>query len=148
MPQEAFVVNLASKKGLRRRRRGAAWLALLLLAGAAHAQNCLSAPDMDASIRKALETTAQRYFEMSARGDAAGLRQNSIAFVFANFAVAEAGAQEHQTAFTGAQATVRPPFQLTAEGSEPLARAEFLCGVFGKTGQTSNSAVFVLDRKS
>ena len=145
MPQEAFVVNLASKKGLRRRRRGLAWLALLLLAGAAYAQNCLSAPDMDASVRKALETTAQRYFEMSAHGDTTTLRQNSIALVSANFAAVEAAVKENQTAFTGAQATVRPPFQLTAEASEPLARAEFLCGVFGKTGQTSNSAVFVLN---
>src|ERR1035441_8400630 len=145
MPQEAFVVNLASKKGLRRRRRGLAWLALLLLAGAAYAQNCLSAPDMDASVRKALETTAQRYFEMSAHGDTTTLRQNSIALVSANFAPVEAAVKENQAAFTGAQPTVRPPFQLTAEGLEPLARAEFLCGVFGKTGQTSNSAVFVLN---
>jgi hypothetical protein len=39
---------------------------------------------------------------------------------------------------------VRPPFLLTVEGPEPLARAEFLCGVFGKSGQTKDSAVFVL----
>jgi hypothetical protein len=45
---------------------------------------------------------------------------------------------------TGAKATVRPPFLLSVEGSEPLARAEFLCGVFGKSGQTKDSAEFVL----
>ena len=145
MPGEAFAVNHASSKGLTRRRRGAAWLGLLLLAGAAYAQNCLSAPDMDASIRKALETTAQRYFEMSARGDTAALRQSSIALVSANFAGVEAAVKENQAAFTGAQATVRPPYLLTAEGSEPLAHAEFLCGVFGKSGQTLDSAVFVLN---
>jgi hypothetical protein len=33
---------------------------------------------------------------------------------------------------------------LTADGPEPLARAEFLCGVFGSAGQTRDSAVFVL----
>src|ERR1700690_1778154 len=145
MPGEVFAGNHASSKGLTRRRRGAAWLGLLLLAGAAYAQNCLGAPDMDASIRKALETTAQRYFEMSARGDTAALRQSSIALVSANFAGVEAAVKENQAAFTGAQATVRPPYLLTAEGSEPLAHAEFLCGVFGKSGQTLDSAGFVLN---
>jgi hypothetical protein len=33
---------------------------------------------------------------------------------------------------------------LTADGAEPLAHAEFLCGVFGKNGQTKDSAEFVL----
>ena len=38
----------------------------------------------------------------------------------------------------------RPPFLLKAEGAAPLARAEFLCGVFGAQGQTPDSAVFVI----
>ncbi len=99
---------------------------------------------MDASVRSALETTAKRYFDMSARGDTATLRQNSIAAVTASFAGIEGAVKENQAAFAGATATVRPPFLLTAEGTEPLARAEFLCGVFGKSGQTKDSAVFVL----
>jgi len=36
---------------------------------------------MDASVRTALETAAKRYFEMSARGDVAALKQSSIAAV-------------------------------------------------------------------
>jgi hypothetical protein len=99
---------------------------------------------MDASVRTALEAAARRYFEMSARGDTAALKQNSIAAVAASFAGIEAAVKENQAAFTGAKATVRPPFLLTADGREPLARAEFLCGVFGKLGQTKDSAVFVL----
>ena len=99
---------------------------------------------MDAAVRSALETTAKRYFEMSARGDTAALQQNSIASVVASFAGIEAAVKENQAAFSGARATVRPPFLLTADGPEPLARAEFLCGVFGKTGQTKDSAVFML----
>ena len=99
---------------------------------------------MDASVRGALETTAKRYFDMSARGDTAALQQNSIASVVASFAGIEAAVKENQAAFSGAKATVRPPFLLTADGPEPLARAEFLCGVFGKTGQTKDSAVFML----
>jgi hypothetical protein len=100
---------------------------------------------MDESVRTGLETAARRYFEMSARGDTAALRQNSIASVAASFAGIEAAVKENQTAFTGAKAAVRPPFFLTADGAEVLARAEFLCGVFGKSGQTKDSAVFVLN---
>ncbi len=62
----------------------------------------------------------------------------------ASFAGIETAVKENQPAFAGAQAIVRPPFLLTAEGTEPLARAEFLCGIFGKSGQTKDSAEFVL----
>jgi hypothetical protein len=100
---------------------------------------------MDAAARTALEATARRYFEMSARGDVAGLKQNSIASVAANFAGIESAVKEHQDAFTGAQAAVRPPFLLIADGPDAMSRAEFLCGVFGKSGQTKDSAVFILN---
>jgi hypothetical protein len=126
-------------------RRCGQWLWLLLLATLSHAQVCQSAADMDATTRTALETAARRYFEMSARGDVAALKQNSISSVAASFAGIEAAVKENQTAFAGAQATVRPPFLLMADGPEALAHAEFLCGVFGKSGQTKDSAVFVLN---
>jgi hypothetical protein len=144
MPAEAFPLGTASQPTLRIRRLCRRWL-WLLLGALSHAQICQSAADMDVSVRTALEAAAKRYFEMSARGDAAALKQNSIATVAASFAGIEAAVKENQAAFTGAQATVRPPFLLTAEGPEPLARAEFLCGVFGKSGQTKDSAVFILN---
>jgi hypothetical protein len=117
----------------------------LLLGTSVHAQTCQSAADIDASARTALETAAKRYFEMAARGDTPGLQQNSIAAVAGSFAGIEAAVKENQAAFTGAKATVRPPFLLTSEGQAALARAEFLCGVFGPSGQTKDSAVFVLN---
>jgi len=121
------------------------WLTLLLVAGAAQAQTCLSASDMEDSARTALEAAARRYFEFSVHADAAALRQNSIASLAANFGGIENAVKENQADFTGAQAAVRPPYLLDAEGSAPLPRAEFLCGVFGPSGQTSHSAVFVLN---
>jgi hypothetical protein len=129
----------------RNRRRYRQWSWLLLLGSAAHAQVCQGAADMNASVRTALETAAKRYFEMSAHGDTAGLKQNSVASVAASFAGIESAVKENQAAFTGAQATVRSPFLLTADGAQPLRRAEFLCGVFGPSGQTKDSAVFVLN---
>ncbi len=110
----------------------------------ATAQICLNAGDMEEPTRAVLVSTAKRYFDMAARGDAAGLRQNAIASVASDFAGIENAIKDNHTAFSGAQAAPRPPYLLTAEGTAPLPRAEFLCGVFGRSGQTSSSAVFVL----
>jgi hypothetical protein len=123
------------------------WLCLLLLAASVsgRAQICQSASDMDATARSVLESAARRYFEMAARSDTTGLRQNAIPSLAADFAGIEAAVKENQGALDGAHATVHPPFLLSADGAQPLARAEFLCGVFGATGQTKDSAVFVLN---
>ena len=147
MPAEDFSLGIASVPMSHSRQRVRQWLSLLLLGASAcaHAQTCQTAEDMDTSARTALEAAAKRFFEMSARGDTAALKKNSIDSVAANFAGIEAAVKENQAAFTGAQATIRPPFLLIAEGASPLARAEFLCGVFGRTGQTKDSAVFVLN---
>jgi hypothetical protein len=120
-------------------------LAASLLSTIGHAQTCQGGADMNAAVRSALETAAHRYFEMSARGDTTGLKQNSIPSVAASFGSIESAVKENQSAFTGASATARPPFLLTADGAQPLPRAEFLCGVFGPSGQTKDSAVFVLN---
>ena len=125
-------------------RCGWLWLVLLGVAAAAQAQTCQSANDMDAAVRTVLETTAKHYFDMAVRGDSAELRQNSIAAVAANFRGIEEAVKDNQAAFAGRHAVVRPPFLLTVEGTETPERSEFLCGVFGKSGQTADSAVFLL----
>ena len=98
---------------------------------------------MEAPVRTALETNARRYFDMASRGDSASLQQNAIPSLAANFSGIENSVKENQKALGGTQAAVRPPFLLSAEGTEPLPHAEFLCGVFGSNGQTRDSAVFM-----
>ena len=144
MPAEALLLRTVSNSMLRIHQMCCPWLWILLLGAPAHAQTCHSAADMEAPVRTAIETSAKHYFDLSARGDVTGLKQNSIPTVAASFAGIESAVKQNQPAFSGAQAAVRPSFLLTAEGAEPLARAEFLCGVFGKSGQTKDSAVFVL----
>lgn len=122
----------------------AALLVIVGFATAAKAQTCQTADDMEPAVRSALETTAKRYFDLVSKADVATLRQNAIPSVAADFGGIEAAIKGNQANFAGAAATVRSPFVLDAEGKEPLQRAEFLCGIFGKTGQTSNSAVFVI----
>jgi len=121
------------------------WLVLLGTVTTASAQTCQSAEDMAEGVRAALESSARQYFDLAVRGDYAMLRQGSIPSVASNFEPVAAAVTDNQAAFTGSKATVRPVYFLTAEGTEPLPRAEFLCGVFGKSGQTSDSAVFVLN---
>jgi hypothetical protein len=109
------------------------------------AQTCLSSADMDAATKTALENAAHRFFDMASKGDVFGLKQNAIPSLASNFTAIETAVVDNKAAFAGAQATPRPPFLLKAEGSAPLPHAEFLCGVFGSTGQTRDSAIFVLN---
>jgi len=118
---------------------------LMLAAPMAWAETCSTSAEMDNATRAAIMAAAQHDFELVARGDAAGLRQNAIPSVAGDFGGVEASIKDNQSALTGATGTPRPPFLLDAEGSAPVPRAEFLCGVFGKNGQTPDSAVFYLD---
>ncbi len=115
-----------------------------MVVSAGHAQTCLTADDMDAAAKSALTATAKNYFAMAARGDSASLRQNAIPSLASDFSNVETAVSDHKADFASAQANPRPPFLLKAEGTAPLARAEFLCGVFGANGQTADSAEFVI----
>src|SRR5579872_3565188 len=120
-------------------------LAVILLAsGWGLAQTCITSDEMDAATRSAIQSAATRYFDMVSRGDSASLKQNAIPALANNFAGMEATIKENQSNLSGAHATPRSPFELKAEGTAPLARAEFLCGVFGAAGQTANSTEFVI----
>jgi hypothetical protein len=119
-------------------------LVILVFAIPAFSQTCFTADDMDAPTRSALQAAASRYFDMVAHGDAASLKQNSIPSVANDFTAIENTIKENQADLAGAHAAPRPPFLLKAEGTAPLPRAEFLCGVFDANGQTANSAEFII----
>jgi len=120
----------------------------LVLPALTQAQTCLMSGEMDVSTRTSLEGTAKRYFDMVARGDVASLKQNAIASLAASFSGVENAVKESQPDLSGTQPAPASSFLLQVEGSEILARAEFLCGVFGKNGQTANSAEFVIPNLS
>ncbi len=82
---------------------------------------------------------------MAARGDAASLRQNAIPMLAGNFAGIESTIKDRQPSLAGGRAAVKSAFLLEMEGKDPVPHEEFLCGVFGKTGQTANSAAFYFD---
>lgn len=111
---------------------------------AAHAQTCLTSDDLDAATQTALTNTAKSYFDMMAKGDVATLRQNAITSLASNFSGIESVVNENKANFAGATATARPPYELEAQGTAPIARAEFLCGIFSATGQTANSTIITI----
>jgi hypothetical protein len=119
-------------------------LALAIFPGVVVAQTCQTASEMDAAMQTAITTAAQRYFDMAARGDAASLHQNSIPSLAADFAEIETAVKDHQPDLAGGQATVKSAFLLDASSSTDP-HEEFLCGIFGKNGQTANSAAFYFD---
>jgi hypothetical protein len=124
----------------------ALWLALLAVAfspSSAGAQSCQTSSDLDDATRTAITAAGQRYFGMATKGDAASLRQNSIPSLASDFSGIEASIKDHERDLAAAQATVKGVFLL--DGTTPTPHAEFYCGVFGKSGQTANSAVFYLD---
>lgn len=108
----------------------------------AFAQTCSTSDDMEAATSMALQASGTRYFKMVASGDTASLKQNSIPAVAADFSGIENTIKENQADLAAAQATARSPYLLKAEGTAPLPKAEFLCGVFNSSGQTKNSAEF------
>jgi hypothetical protein len=115
-----------------------------LAANTSFAQTCLTTADMDEAMRSSLMATARRFYDMVARGDVESLRQNAITSLSTNFSGIENAIRENQANLAVTQPVPRPPFVLKAEGTTPLQRAEFLCGIFGSQGQTRDSAVFVI----
>lgn len=110
----------------------------------ARAQTCYTEADMDEPTRNALQSAGKRYFDMASHGDSASLKQSAIPSLASDFSGIENAVKDNQPFLAGATATPRSPFLLKVEGNAPLQRAEFLCGVFGPSGQTSNSAEFVI----
>jgi len=132
-------------RGSRNLRLWSAFFTVALLPLGARGQTCQTSGELDNATGTSITTTAQRYFDMAAKGDAASLRQNSISSLASDFAGVEAIIKDNQPNLTGAQGTVKSSFLLDASGSAPIQNAEFYCGVFGKTGQTANSAAFYLN---
>jgi len=118
---------------------------LSLLPSGLVAQICQTANDMDPAFKAAITNAAQRYFDFAVRGDTVSLRQASIPSLASDFAGIENTIKDHQPSLSGAQATIKGSFLLNADDATTNQRQEFYCGVFGKNGQTANSAAFYLE---
>lgn len=131
-------------RNLRNLRFLIAFSLLVLLPSGARGQSCQTSAELDAATRTAITTTAQKYFDMASREDTASLRQNAIPSLASDFSGIESTVKDNQPNLAGAQGAIQTSFLLDASGSA-TPNAEFYCGVFGKNGQTANSAAFYLN---
>ena len=102
---------------------------LLVLSALSAGEECKMGSELDAATKSAMESTAQKLYQMAATGNTSALQQNSIPAVASNFAGIESAINEHKGDF-GTSATVRASYGLDAPGAAPIARAEFYCGIF------------------
>jgi hypothetical protein len=122
---------------MHRERKPLVLMALLLLGLAlprAVGQTCASAAEIDATTRSSLERTARQFFDYASKGDVFDLKQSAIPSLAASFGNIEGLVVDQRSIYAGAQATVRASYQLEVSGTAPLARAEFMCGVWATPG--------------
>ncbi len=112
------------------------WVAFLLLAvmittPAVTAQNCASGADLDVPTRNAIEAAARQFFDMSARGDVAGLKASSIPAIAGDFGSIEQAVVTNKPYFSQGPATVSATYLLDAsQAKAALPRADFYCGIY------------------
>ncbi len=107
-------------------------------------ETCQTSADMDAATQSALTNAAVHYYDLIAKGDSVTLRQNSIPNLANDFSAIESTIKANQAALATARPSIRPLFLLTEQSASANPHAEFFCGVFGRNGQTADSAVFYL----
>jgi len=117
------------------------FLLLGLVLSRATAQTCSSASEIEEATRSALERTARQFFDYASKGDVFDLRQSAIASLGSSFGNIEAVVIDQKSIYADARSTARASYLLELAGGVPVARAEFMCGVWG----TPSWAVFVIN---
>lgn len=108
-------------------------MAILLIASwssVAYAQTCDSGPDLNPAMKSAIDAAGQRYFNMSAQGDVAGLKANAIPAVAGNFGAIEQAVVDNKKYFAEGQPTVTGTYLLDASQMKNSQRADFYCGIY------------------
>src|SRR5437588_12819419 len=92
------------------------WIVIILLACALPlaAQNCVTAQDMDAAAKSALENTALSIYSAAASGNVATLRTTLAPTL--NSGVVESAVTENKDDLSGSTGTVRAVYILDATG--------------------------------
>ena len=128
--------------------RGTAWrfslavLCLATLASSLRAQSCQTSGEIEAARLASIQASAKKYVDLAAAGELAAMQARAVAGAAAEFPPIPSATFEKFP--TGSKSSLRESFLLEADADAVMPRAEFLCGTFGKAGQTANSAVFVL----
>ena len=107
-------------------------LVLLAFASTAGAETCAASSEMDAATKSSIDSAARQMFAQMQQGDVFSLKQNSIPTLASNFGSIEQTIVNNKPRYAASTMTVRNSYLLDAPGTAPIARAEFLCGVWGQ----------------
>src|SRR5437868_4545628 len=113
---------------------GSLIFAFVSLAGA---ETCTASSEMDAPTKSSIESAARQMFTQMQQGDVFSLKQNSIPSLASNFGSIEQTIVSNKPRYAASNMTVRNAYALDAPGTAPIARAEFLCGVWGQPDFTT-----------
>jgi hypothetical protein len=93
-------------------------------------ESCYASADLGPPVKSAIESTARQLFDYASHGDVYNLRQSATASLASNFGGIEGLVLDQKAVYTGAQAKIRESYLLDAQGSAPISRAEFFCGIY------------------
>jgi hypothetical protein len=110
---------------------------LFALGSVAGAESCTAGPEMDAPTKSSIDSAARQMFSQMQQGDVFSLKQNSIPALASNFGSIEQTVVNNKPRYAASTMTVRNAYLLDAPGTAPIARAEFLCGVWGQPDFTT-----------
>jgi hypothetical protein len=110
---------------------GSLFFAFASIAGA---ETCTASSEMDAATKSSIDSAARQMFAQMQQGDVFSLKQNSIPAL--NFGSIEQAIVNNKPRYAASTMTVRNSYLLDAPGTAPVARAEFLCGVWGQADFT------------
>jgi hypothetical protein len=112
-------------------------LTALLFAAPALAETCTAGPDLDPTTRGSLETTARSVYNMAAKGNVYGLKQNAVSSLASSFGGVEQAVIDNKTKLADGTPTLRGVYFLDAsEDKGTVERAEFFCGIFNSNDRT------------
>jgi hypothetical protein len=110
---------------------------ILSFATLAGAETCTAGSEMDAPTKSSIDSAARQMFGQMQQGDVFSLKQNSIPTLASNFGSIEQTIVNNKARYAALNMTVRNEYALDAPGTAPIARAEFLCGVWGQPDFTT-----------
>ncbi len=117
-------------------------MCLAVFASNLRAQSCQTSGEIEVARLASIQASAKKYFDLAASGDLAVMQARAVAGAAAEFPPITSAKFEKFPG--GSTPSLRETFLLEADTDAVMPRAEFLCGTFGKAGQTANSAVFAL----
>jgi len=112
-------------------------ICLLSFSTLAIAETCTAGSEMDAASKSSIESAAHQMFQQMQQGDVFSLKRNSIPALSSNFGSIEQTIVSNKQRYATANLMIKSDYLLDAPGAAPIARAEFLCGVWGQPDFTT-----------